>query len=76
VKGKAEPVDLYEVIGFKGDSSTTVPRREIRKNIRVELSVDLAFQILQGKQVLPEINRTKTRDLSSNGMFATSSIEL
>jgi adenylate cyclase len=76
VKGKAEPVDLYEVIGLKGDSSMTVPRREIRKNIRVELSADLAFQVLQDKQVLPEIHKAKIRDLSSNGMFATSSIEL
>jgi adenylate cyclase len=76
VKGKAKPVDLYEVIGLKGDSSMTVPRREIRKNIRVELSADLAFQILQDKQVLPEIHKAKIRDLSSNGMFATSSIEL
>ena len=59
VKGKAEPVDLYEVIGLKGDSSMTVPRREIRKNIRVELSADIAFQILQDKQVLPEIHKAK-----------------
>ena len=76
VKGKAEPVDLYEVIGLTGDSSMKVPRREIRKNIRVELSADLAFQILQDKKVLPEIHRAKIRDLSSNGMFATSSIQL
>ena len=76
VKGKAEPVDLYEVIGLKGDSSMTVPRREIRRNIRVELSADLAFQILREKQVLPEIHRAKIRDLSSNGMFATSAIKL
>ena len=59
VKGKAKPVDLYEVIDLKGDSSMTVPRREIRKNIRVELSADLAFQILQDKQVLPEIHKAK-----------------
>jgi adenylate cyclase len=76
VKGKAEPVNLYEVIGLANDSTMTVPRREIRKNIRVELSADLSFQILQDKEVLPEIYRARIRDLSSNGMFATSPIKL
>ena len=43
------------MIGLKGDSNITMPRREIRTNIRVELSAHLACQILQNKQVLPEI---------------------
>ena len=76
VKGKAEPVDLYDVIGLAKDRRMTVPRREIRKNMRVELSAELSFQVLQDKRVLPEIHRAKIRDLSSNGMFATSTIEL
>ena len=76
VKGRTEPVDLYEVIELKHDHRMAVPRREIRKNIRVELSADLSFQILQGKQVLPEIHRARIRDLSTNGMFATSTIKL
>ena len=76
VKGKSKPVDLYEVIGLTDDSAMTVPRREIRKNMRVELSADLSFQILQDKQVLPEIHRARIRDLSSNGMFATSTVQL
>jgi adenylate cyclase len=76
VKGKADPVDLFDVIGLAEDPSMTVPRREIRKNLRVELSADVSFQVLQDKRVLPEIHRAKIQDLSSNGMFATSTIEL
>lgn len=76
VKGRSEPVDLYEVIGLANNSHMAVPRREIRKNIRVELSADLSFQILQDKRVLPEIHRARIRDLSSNGVYATSSIKL
>ena len=76
VKGKTEPVDLFDVIGLAKDPSMRVPRREIRKNMRVELSADVSFQVLQDKRVLPETYRAKIQDLSSNGMFATSTVEL
>lgn len=76
VKGKAEPVDLYDVIGLTNDITKTVPRREIRKTMRVELSADISFQVLQDKEVLPDVHRARIRDLSSNGMFATSTILL
>lgn len=70
VKGKKDPVRLFELISTDKPIAMAVPRREIRKSPRVEVSIPVFFQVLEGKEVLPEIHRGDVVDLSYNGMQA------
>jgi adenylate cyclase len=70
VKGKREAVTLYELISTSKPYPMIVPRREERKSPRVEVKIPVFFQVLEGKNVLPEIHRGDVIDLSYNGMLA------
>ena len=70
VKGKAEHVKLLEVNSTRWPKDLKVPRREIRTSIRVEFKTSFAFQIIAGKEVLPEIHSGQIEDMSYNGLFA------
>lgn len=70
VKGKNEPVKFYEVTGLIGDKSLQVPRREVRTSVRVEVESKFTFQVVSGKDVLPEMHHGQLKDISYNGFFA------
>jgi adenylate cyclase len=70
VKGKRDAVTLYELISTCKPYPMIVPRREERKSPRVEVKIPVFFQVLEGKNVLPEIHRGDVVDLSYNGMLA------
>ena len=70
MKGKSEPVKFYEVTGLNGDRHLTVPRREVRTSVRVEVDSRFTFQIVSGKDVLPESYTGQLKDISYNGFFA------
>lgn len=53
VKGKKDPVNLYEILGIPS-ANKVVPRQEIRKSPRVETNISFKFQLLRGKSVAPE----------------------
>jgi adenylate cyclase len=69
VKGKREPVKLYELIATSLPKPMRVPRREIRKSPRVPTNMPLTFQLVQGKQVLPQMHRGQMMDISYSGML-------
>lgn len=70
VKGKSEPVKLYEIISSHCQNPIHVPRREIRNSIRVEIDSSFPFQVIDGKDVLDEIHIGQMKDLSYQGLFA------
>jgi len=70
VKGKSEPVKLYEVISSHWQNPIHVPRREIRNSIRVEIDASFPFHVINGKDVLDETHTGQMKDLSYQGLFA------
>jgi adenylate cyclase len=76
VKGRKDPVFLYELLATRRPRVMSVPRREDRKSPRVEVRLPLTFQKLRDKEVLPEKYRGQIVDLGYNGMLALSPIYL
>ncbi|MFT5577256.1 MAG: adenylate cyclase [Paraglaciecola psychrophila] len=76
VKGKREPVCLYELVGITKPRPLSVPRREIRKSPRVAIDMPCYFQCLQGKSVLEEQLKGGVVDLSYNGLSMYSAVAL
>jgi adenylate cyclase len=70
VKGKREPVKLYELKSTRLPRYLEVPAREGRKSPRVLVDMPLAFQIVDNKHVLPEVHRGQIADISYSGMLA------
>ena len=75
VKGKKQPVNLYEVLGIPS-MSKVVPRQEIRKGPRVETHLPFNFQLLRGKSVAPQSYGGTILDISYNGVLAALDIEV
>jgi len=69
VKGKAKPVDLYEVLAIPS-LGLKVPRKEIRKSPRVEVQIPFTCQLVVNKIVLPPAYRGVIRDISYHGVLA------
>lgn len=69
VKGKPEPVLLREVTGVPS-LGLRVPRIEIRRSPRVEVTIPFSYRLVQNKIVLPKVREGKTRDMSYHGLLA------
>lgn len=76
VKGRREAVTLYDLMGTTRPRSLTVPRREIRKSPRVNISMPCFFYQLDGKKVAVDQLRGEVIDLSYNGLLMRSPIML
>ncbi len=68
VKGKREPVKLYELKSTRLPQYMEVPVREVRRSPRVPTNMPLVFQVVDGKSVLPEFHRGQLTDISYSGM--------
>lgn len=69
VKGKKEPVNLYEILGIPS-LGIEVPRQEIRKSPRVEVNIPFAYHVVEGKIVSSEWQTGTILDISYNGVLA------
>ncbi len=76
VKGKKEPVRLYDLMGTTRPRAMTVPRREIRKSPRVPTNMPCFFRRVVGKQVHPEQFKGQVVDIGYNGLLMFSPILL
>jgi adenylate cyclase len=76
VKGKRQPVTLYELLGTTRPVSMTVPRREIRRSPRVAVNMGCSFQRMQGKTVLQELHRAEIVDIGYNGLQVRTNVPL
>jgi len=70
VKGKGQPVKMYELLSVSAPVKMDVPRREIRKSPRVEVSIPLNFQQLENNRILSENFTGRVIDISYGGLFA------
>ena len=66
VKGKANPITLYEVLAIPS-LGTEVPRVEIRKSPRVEVRMAFAYQIVENKIVMPQLEKGTILDIGYHG---------
>lgn len=76
VKGKAEPVKMYELLQTNRPKPLIAPLNEFRKSPRVNIESPLAFKRIVGKTVLAEEYTGKIIDIGYGGIFAVSPIEL
>jgi adenylate cyclase len=76
VKGKREPVLLYELVAIGPPYNLTVPEREARRSLRAGVNIPLKFQICEGKVVCSDTKEGHILNISSGGMFACSSAKV
>lgn len=69
VKGKAKPVNLYEVLAIPS-LGLELPRREIRKSQRVVVDIPFTWQLVVNKIVTPQVHHGVIRDISYHGILA------
>ena len=70
VKGKRDPVLLYELAAIGPPHNLNVPDREARKSLRADVNIPFKFQICEGKVVCPDTHEGRILNISSGGMFA------
>jgi adenylate cyclase len=76
VKGKKQVVRMFELLGTRLPVECRTPVREVRRSQRVEVDLDVKFQLLQGKIVLPEEYTGKVVDLGYGGLRFTCPFEI
>jgi adenylate cyclase len=69
VKGKAKPIDLYEVLAIPS-LGLKLPRKESRKSPRVEVRIAFTYQLVVNKIVMPQVHQGVIRDISYHGILA------
>jgi adenylate cyclase len=70
VKGKSEPIALYELNAINYPRRIEVPRTEIRKSPRVQVDLPLALRRVESKRILTESFHGRANDLGYYGMNA------
>jgi adenylate cyclase len=76
VKGKQEPVSLYELLSTKRPRHLEVPRVESRRSPRIEVDFPIAFHTLRNKVASEKSFSGRAVDLSYNGLQANLPIKL
>lgn len=76
VKGKSEPIKLYELLAVNAPKHLKVPVREDRKSPRVDVQMPLKFHKITGKAVGEEAYNGEIIDLSYGGMYISSKEKL
>jgi len=70
VKGKREPVALYELLAIGEPYNLKVPERDARRSLRVNTEIPFKYQLIKGKVALPTQYEGHIRNISADGMFA------
>jgi adenylate cyclase len=68
VKGKKEPVRLRELLGIPS-RNLQVPRQEVRRSHRVEVSLPCFLQRIHGKIVMERQEQATIRDIGYHGVL-------
>jgi len=69
VKGRPERVRVREVLGIPSVDKE-VPRQEVRRSPRVEVSLPFSYEMVEEKIILPGTARGVIRDIGYHGMLA------
>lgn len=70
VKGSEKIITIYELLSIQWPLPMIVPRREVRSCPRATFDAPFEFQLVESKQVLPEIYHGRIKDMSYQGLFA------
>ena len=70
-KGKQDPVNLYELLAVKQPVPLSVPRVERRKSPRIDVNMPFMYQVIAGKNILPEIYSGRILNIGYNGVLAS-----
>ena len=76
VKGKRDPLIIYELLSIGPPHNLHVPEREVRKSLRAEVDFPFQFQLCFGKIVSTDFHNGRILDLSTGGMLIRTSIEV
>ncbi len=70
VKGKENSIEFYDLLSSNINKFLTIPRRDVRKSQRIEVTLDFQYQLLQSKQILEKNYNAHTVDISYEGLLA------
>ena len=76
VKGKSEPVPLYELLFIGEPYNLQVPDREARRTRRVDVNIPFEYQVCEGRTVRSGVHEGLILNLSAGGMFASTPVEV
>lgn len=68
IKGKREPVLLYELTAIHSPTFLEVPRRELRRSLRIETNISCEFFRIDGQLIDPVPILGQVVDLSAEGV--------
>lgn len=68
-KGMRDPLRFYELKAITYPERLALPQRENRKAPRIQIRIPVQYQLLEGKNILPEIYRGEIMDISYGGML-------
>jgi adenylate cyclase len=69
VKGKSKPVVLREVLEIP-TLSKVVPRQEVRRSPRVEVTLPITYRLVVNDAVIPEVLEGRVLDIGYHGILA------
>ncbi len=70
IKGKNEMVKLYEITASHWPERMSVPMREIRSSVRLNVDMEFPLQIIENNEVQPRILFGRAKDISYKGIYA------
>ena len=76
VKGKGEPVPLYELLFIGEPYNLQVPDREARRTRRVDVNIPFEFQVCEGRTVRSGVHEGLILNISAGGMFVSTPVEV
>ena len=76
VKGKREPVSMYELLSVSKPRELKVPEREIRRTPRVDVNIPFKFHVCEGKIITSEEYVGHISNISTGGMLAYTEHEI
>lgn len=68
VKGRSGTVRMMELLGTRHPHPLNVPRRDVRRSVRVEVDQPIRFQVIRGKSVESQDHAARVVDLSYGGL--------
>jgi adenylate cyclase len=76
VKGKRDPLIIFELLAIGPPHNLKVPEREIRKSLRAEVDLPFRFQFCIGKIVNTDLHEGRILDISTGGMLVRTFTEV
>ena len=76
VRGKSEPVALYELVSVGHPYNLLVPDREARRTRRVDVNIPFEFHVCEGRTVRSGMHEGRILNISAGGMFASSPVQV